>query len=78
MRDTYIPAFKNKELTIFIAKDGDDIIAQISVVTDPNFKEVKGLEGLCNGKTIAHMNAFRCDKEYEGQGHIAKLVKMGE
>ena len=33
MRDAYIPAFKNKELTTFIAKDGDDIIAQISVVT---------------------------------------------
>ena len=78
MRDVYIPAFKDKQLTTFIAKDGEEIIAQISVVADPNFKEVKGLEGLCNGKTIAHMNAFRCDKKYEGQGHISKLVKMGE
>ena len=78
MRDVYIPAFKDKQLTTFIAKDGEEIIAQISVVTDPNFKEVKGLEELCDGKTIAHMNAFRCDKEYEGQGHISKLVKMGE
>ena len=24
------------------------------------------------------MNAFRCDKEYEGNGHISKLVKLAE
>ena len=24
------------------------------------------------------MNAFRIDKEYEGKGHISKLVKMAE
>ena len=52
MRDVYIPAFKDKQLTTFIAKDGEEIIAQISVVTDPNFKEVKGLEGLCDGMLL--------------------------
>jgi CBS domain-containing protein len=33
---------------------------------------------LCDGKDIANMNAFRIEKQYEGQGHISKLVKMAE
>lgn len=78
MRDEYVPAFKNKELTTFIAKDGDDIIAQISVITNPEFRNIFGYKELCDGKTTVNMNAFRCDKEYEGQGHISRLVKMGE
>lgn len=78
MRDLYVPAFKNKELITFIAKDGDDIIAQISIISNPDFKEINGYKELCDGETTVHMNAFRCDKEYEGQGHISKLVKMGE
>ena len=44
MRDVCIPAFKDKQLTAFISKDGEEIIAQISVVTAPNLKEVKGLK----------------------------------
>ena len=33
---------------------------------------------LCDGKSIANMNAFRIDEKYEGKGHISKLVKMAE
>lgn len=61
----------------FVAVDGNNVIAQITVVIDQNVGAVKDKSFLCNKDTI-NMNAFRCDKEYEGQGHISKLVKMGE
>ena len=33
---------------------------------------------LCDGKNIANMSTFRIEKEYEGKGHISKLVKLAE
>ena len=62
----------------FVAVDNNEVIAQITVVFKQDVKAVKGKDKLCDGKSIANMNAFRCDKEYEGQGHISKLVKLGE
>lgn len=74
----YIDYNSNGEAKTFVAVDNDSVIAQITVVFKPNVKAVRGKEKLCDGKNIANMNAFRCDKEYEGQGHISKLVKLGE
>ena len=74
----YIDYNKNNELKTFVAVDNGEVIAQISVVLKTNVKAVRGKEALCDGRIIANMNAFRCDKEYEGKGHISKLVKMGE
>ena len=62
----------------FVALDNDEVIAQITVVLKTNVKAVTGKDKLCDGRSIANMNAFRCDKEYEGQGHISRLVKLGE
>lgn len=74
----YIDYNSNGEAKTFVAVDNDSVIAQITVVFKTNVKAVRGKEKLCDGKNIANMNAFRCDKEYEGQGHISKLVKLGE
>ena len=74
----YIDYNSNGEAKTFVAVDEGNVIAQITVVFKPNVKAVRGKEKLCDGKNIANMNAFRCDKEYEGQGHISKLVKLGE
>ena len=74
----YIEYNKNDEVKTFVAVDGSKVVAQITVVFKTNVKAVLGKEKLCDGKTICNMNAFRCDKEYEGKGHISKLVKLGE
>ena len=76
-KNEYIDYNKNEELITFVAVDGDDVIAQISIVLKDNVKAVINKPFLCNENTI-NMNAFRCDKKYEGQGHISKLVSMGE
>lgn len=74
----YIDYNSNGDAKTFVAVDEGNVIAQITVVFKPNVKAVMGKEKLCDGRSIANMNAFRCDKEYEGQGHISKLVKLGE
>ena len=33
---------------------------------------------LCDGKTTAYLSALRICKEYEGQGHVSRLVKAME
>ena len=73
----YIDYNKNNDAKTFVAVNGDDVIAQITVVLTDKVKAVQGKPFLCDNQTV-NMNAFRCDKEFEGHGHISRLVKMGE
>lgn len=66
-----------KATTFVVLVDGDPI-GQITVLLSPDCSAVKDRPLLCNGINVANMNAFRIEKEYEGQGHISKLVKMAE
>lgn len=74
----YLDYNKSGEATIFSVLDGDVPIGQITLLFSPNCSAVKDRLMLCDGKNIANMNAFRIKKEYEGQGHISKLVKLAE
>lgn len=75
----YIDYNKNNELKTFVAvTEKGDVIAQVSLVFSSMVKAVRGKDKLCNDKDIANFNAFRCDEEYRGQGHISKLVKIAE
>lgn len=64
--------------TTFVVLDNNEPVGQITVLFSPECSAVKNRPMLCDGKTIANMNAFRIDKNYEGQGHISNLVKMAE
>ena len=75
----YINYNKTNALKTFVAvTETGDVIAQISLVLLDSVKAVAGKPKLCNNKDIANFNAFRCDKQYRGQGHISKLVKLAE
>ena len=73
-------AIKNYEggrsATFVIDNDGD-LIGEITVMISPKCKSVGGDKDLCNDETV-HMDGFRVEKRFEGQGHISKLVKIGE
>lgn len=64
--------------TTFVVLVNDDPIGQITILFSPECSAVKDRTMLCNDINVANMNAFRIEKEYEGQGHISKLVKMAE
>lgn len=66
-----------KAATFVVLKDGDPI-GQITVLFSPECSAVKDRPMLCNGKDRANMNAFRIEKQFEGQGHVSRLVKMAE
>lgn len=74
----YIDYNLKNEASTFVVLDEKDPVGQITILFSPNCKAVKGKNLLCDGKTIANLNAFRIEKKYEGQGHISKLVKMAE
>ena len=45
------------------------------MLLSPKCKAVRNRKKLCDGKDTANLNALRIQKEYEGKGHISKLVK---
>ena len=69
---------ENKAKTFVALNSYGDVIAQITLIISPMVKAVKNRLSLCDGNIIANFNAFRCDEEYRGQGHISKLVKIAE
>lgn len=77
-KSQYIQNNKLGKCATFVAVDGAVPVGQITVLFSTDCSAVKNRPMLCDGKTRANMNAFRIDKQYEGQGHISKLVKMAE
>lgn len=74
----YLEYNKNGEAVTFVVINKGEPIGQITLLLSPNCSAVKGRDMLCDGKNIANLNSFRIKKEFEGQGHISKLVKMAE
>lgn len=77
-REQYLAYNEFGKATTFVVLAGGDPIGQITVLFSLDCSAVQDRPLLCNGTTVANLNAFRIEKEYEGQGHISKLVKMAE
>lgn len=77
-RDEYIAYNIEGKATTFVVLDEKKPIGQLTILFSPDCNAVKDRPFLCDGKTIANMNAFRIKKSYEGQGHISKLLKIAE
>lgn len=76
-KEEYIAYNEKGQAVTFVAVD-DEPVGEITILLSQECKPVLKKAKLCDGKTIANMNAFRIEKKYEGQGHITKLVKMAE
>ena len=77
-KEQYINYNKTGMATTFVVLNETEPIGQITLLMSPECGAVKDRPYLCDGKTSANMNAFRIDKNFEGQGHISKLVKLAE
>lgn len=77
-KERYINDNLNNKCVTFVVLDNDNPVGEITILFSSKCESVKDDLLLCNDKDIANMNAFRIQKEYEGQGHISKLVKMAE
>lgn len=65
---------ESKAATFVISCD-NELIGEGTVLFSPKCKAVRNRKKLCDGKDTANLNALRIQKEYEGKGHISKLVK---
>ncbi|MBO7526519.1 MAG: GNAT family N-acetyltransferase [Clostridia bacterium] len=77
-KEQYIKYNKTGMATTFVVLYDNNPIGQITILFSTECSAVLNRSNLCDGRTTANMNAFRIKKEYEGQGHISKLVKMAE
>lgn len=77
-REEYLHYNKSGMATTYAVLCGDEPVGQITLITSTECGAVKGRPALCDGVKIANMNAFRIEKQYEGQGHISKLVRLAE
>ena len=74
----YINNNEGEKCITFVVLDGENPVGQITLILSCECSSVRNRIELCDGVERANMNAFRIEKEYEGQGHISKLVKIAE
>jgi len=56
----------------------DQPVGEGTLIFSPECKAAAGRTELADGKTIANVNALRIRKEFEGRGHISRLMKLME
>ena len=77
-RDEYIGYNRaGRALTFAIVHNGTPV-GEGTLLLDPTVKAVSGRLALADGKTVTNVNALRIRKEFEGQGHISRLMRMME
>lgn len=63
--------------TFVITADGEPV-GEGTLLLSPACRAIRGRTCLCDGKTVANINALRIQKALEGQGHISALMKEME
>ncbi|MED9905121.1 MAG: GNAT family N-acetyltransferase [Lachnospiraceae bacterium] len=66
-----------KAVTFAVLCNGD-AVGEGTLLLSPDCNAIAGRKTLCDGKAIANVNALRIQKEYEGKGHISKLMRAIE
>lgn len=62
----------------FIIFYDNEPIGEGTLIFSPKCKATKGQTMLADNKTVANINALRISKEFEGQGHVSKLLDLME
>lgn len=77
-KDQYISYnLENKAITFIVLYNGKPV-GEGTLLLSSECSAINGRKELADGEFIANINALRIRKEYEGQGHISKLIKLME
>ena len=68
---------KGEGITFAVIADGE-AVGEGTLMISPNCKPVRNHPELADGQLIGNINALRIRKEYEGQGHISRMMKLLE
>ena len=77
-KKSFINSNKNGDIVTFVVLNDNEPIGQCSIVLNKNNIKFKCKDLLCDGKNKAYLSTIRIEKQFEGQGHISKLVKTVE
>lgn len=77
-KEEYIGYNKSGMAQTFVVVCGDEPVGECTLLRDPACSAIRGRLGLANGKDVANINALRIAKEFEGQGHVSKLMACVE
>lgn len=77
-KEEYIDYNKTGMAQTFVIVRDEEPVGECTLILNPECKAVRGRLELANGKDIGNINALRIAKEYEGQGHISKLMECVE
>jgi len=62
----------------FVVTMDREPVGEGTLLFSPGCRAIRERTCLADGKTIANINALRIQPQYEGQGHISKLLKEME
>jgi len=63
--------------TFVILVDGSPV-GEGTLLLSPDCRAIRGRTSLCDGKTVANINALRIQESYEGLGHVSNLMHVIE
>ena len=61
--------------TFLVVADGDPV-GEGTLLFSPDCRAIRQRTCLCDGRRIANINNLRIEKEFEGFGHISRLMKI--
>lgn len=67
---------KAKKSATFVILNDDELIGEGTILFSPDCKAIAGRNELSNNVSVANINGLRIQKDYEGQGHISKLMQV--
>lgn len=70
----YIGYHRSGKAVTFAAVEGEIPVGEGTLLLSPECRQINGHLSLCDGKTTGNVNALRMHKDYEGQGHMSRLV----
>lgn len=62
----------------FVVALEKECVGEGTLLLSPACRAIRHRLELCDGYTVANINALRIRKAYEGQGHISRLIKTME
>ena len=77
-KEEYIGYNRNGRVQTYVVVCDEEPVGECTLILSPACNAVRGRLCLADGKSVANINALRIAKEYEGQGHISKLMACVE
>ena len=77
-RDIYVGYNEKQMATTFIVTADGMPVGEGTLIQSPECGAAIGRPEIADGHSVANVNALRIDKQYEGQHHISRLVRMIE